>query len=54
MDLKLQRSETLARDIDVAVRSWNQKQQRAFTVHAKRTGSLAGQRSRGNNAKSQL
>ncbi len=53
-DIKLKRSETLAKDIDVAVRSWNQKQQRAFTVHAKRTGALAGQRSNGSKAKSQL
>ncbi len=47
VDLKLQRSETLAKDIDVVVRSWNQKQQRAFTVHAKRTGSDKGQRAGG-------
>jgi phage protein D len=46
-DLKLKRSETLAKDIDVAVRSWNQKQQRAFTVHARRTGSDKGQRAGG-------
>ena len=30
-DIKLQRSETLAKDIDVVVRSWNQKQQKPFT-----------------------
>ncbi len=40
-DIRLKRSETLARDLDVAVRSWNQKQQRAFTVHAKRTGAYS-------------
>ena len=44
IDLKLQRSETLARDIDVAVRTWNQKQQRPFTVHAKRTGASSARR----------
>jgi phage protein D len=54
LDINLHRSETLANDIDVAVKSWNQKQQRAFTVHAKRTGSLKGQRSAGKGAKSQL
>jgi phage protein D len=44
VDIKLKRSETLAKDIDVAVRSWNQKQQRAFTVHAKRTGASSAAR----------
>jgi phage protein D len=45
--INVKRSQTLAKDIDVAVRSWNQKQQRAFTVHAKRTGSDKGQRAGG-------
>jgi phage protein D len=44
IDLKLQRSETLAKDIDVVVRTWNQKQQRPFAVHAKRTGAASSRR----------
>ena len=44
MDLRLQRSETLAKDIDVVVRTWNQKQQRPFAVHAKRTGASSSRR----------
>ncbi len=43
-DIKLQRSQTLAKDIDVVVRSWNQKQQHGFTVHAKRTGANSSRR----------
>jgi phage protein D len=44
IDLKLQLSQTLAKDIDVVVRTWNQKQQQPFTAHAKRTGSDKNQR----------
>jgi phage protein D len=44
LDIKLHRSETLARDIDVVVRSWNQKQQKQFSVHARRTGANSSRR----------
>lgn len=43
-DIKLSRSQTLARDVVVEVRSWNQKQQAAFTVTAKRSQAKKGQR----------
>ncbi|QEH36497.1 Phage late control gene D protein (GPD) [Aquisphaera giovannonii] len=42
--ISLRRSQTLARDVIVKVRSWNQKQQRAFTVTAKRSQAKKGQR----------
>lgn len=42
--LHLQRSQTLARDVIVTVRSWNQKQQKAFTVTAKRSQAKKSQR----------
>ncbi len=38
MDLRLERSLTLARDIEVVVKSWNTRQQVAFTQTARRTG----------------
>lgn len=34
LDIRLQRSQTLAQDVIVVVRSWNQKQQKGFTVKA--------------------
>jgi phage protein D len=42
--LHLSRSQTLARDVIVTVRSWNQKQQAAFTVTAKRSQTKKSQR----------
>lgn len=42
--INLRRSQTLARDVIVKVRSWNQKQQRAFTVTAKRSQTKKSQR----------
>lgn len=42
--IHLRRSQTLARDVIVQVRSWNQKQQRAFTVTAKRSQVRKSQR----------
>ena len=42
--LDLRRSQTLARDVIVKVRSWNQKHQRAFTVTAKRSQVKKSQR----------
>ena len=45
--LRVSRSQTLARDVIVMVRSWNQKQQRAFTVTAKRSQAKKKQRSGG-------
>jgi phage protein D len=47
IDLHLSRSETLAKDIIVKVQSWNQKQQKAFTVTYKVTQANKGQRSGG-------
>jgi phage protein D len=47
IDIHLSRSETLAKDIIVKVQSWNQKQQRAFTVTYKVTQANKGQRSGG-------
>lgn len=38
IDLRLQRSLTLARDIEVVVKSWNTRQQAAFTQTARSTG----------------
>ena len=46
-DIKLSRSQTLAKDIVVEVRSWNQKQQAGFTVRAKRSQAKKSQRSGG-------
>lgn len=46
-DLKLQRSQTLARDIIVIVRSWNQTQETAFSVTYKRAQAQKGQRAGG-------
>ena len=46
-DLKMSRSQTLARDIIVIVRSWNQNQETAFTVTYKRTQANKGQRAGG-------
>jgi phage protein D len=45
--LKLNRSQTLARDVIVIVRSWNQLQEKAFTVTYKRTQANKGQRAGG-------
>ncbi|QEL14793.1 phage late control D family protein [Limnoglobus roseus] len=42
--LHVSRSQTLSRDVIVTVRSWNQKQQRAFTVTAKRSQAKKSQR----------
>ena len=42
--MTLARSQTLARDVVVTVRSWNQKQQAAFTVTAKRSQTKKTQR----------
>ena len=42
--LRVSRSQTLARDVIVTVRSWNQKQQKAFTVTAKRSQAKKSQR----------
>ena len=44
VDIRLRRSQTIARDVSVTVRSWNQKQQRAFTVTAKRSQAKKSQR----------
>jgi phage protein D len=46
-DLKMSRSQTLARDIIVIVRSWNQVQQKVFQVTYKRTQANKGQRAGG-------
>lgn len=42
--LTLSRSQTLAKDVIVIVHSWNQKQQRGFSVTAKRTQAAKNQR----------
>lgn len=42
--IRVSRSQTIARDVIVTVRSWNQKQQRAFTVTAKRSQAKKSQR----------
>lgn len=47
IDIHLSRSETLAKDIIVKVQSWNQKQQRAFTVTYKVTQANKSQRTGG-------
>ena len=46
-DLRLRRSQTLAREVVVVVRSWNQKQQTAFTVTARRSQAKKSQRKGG-------
>lgn len=46
-DLKMNRSQTLARDIIVTVRSWNQVHQKGFSVTAKRQQPNKGQRAGG-------
>ncbi len=46
-DLQLKRSQTLAKDIIVKVRSWNQAQGVAFTVESKRNQAAKSQRSGG-------
>lgn len=43
-NMHVRRSQTLARDVVVEVRSWNQKQQKAFTVTAKRSQAKKSQR----------
>ena len=45
--LKLQRSETLARDVTVKVRSWHQAQQKSFTVTYKASQAKKNQRAGG-------
>jgi phage protein D len=47
LDLKMSRSQTLARDIIVIVRSWNQVKQQAFQATYKRTQANKGQRAGG-------
>jgi uncharacterized protein involved in type VI secretion and phage assembly len=47
LDIALQRSQTLARDIIVKVRSWNQIQQKTFTATFKVTQARKGQRAGG-------
>lgn len=47
LELKLSRSQTLARDIIVKVRSWNQTHQKGFEVTAKRQQPNKGQRAGG-------
>ena len=47
INIQLSRSQTLAKDIVVEVRSWNQKQQAAFTVTAKRSQAKKSQRKGG-------
>lgn len=42
--IHLSRSQTLARDVVVVVRSWNQKQQKAFTVTTRRSQAKKSQR----------
>jgi hypothetical protein len=46
-DLKMNRAQTLAKDVIVIVRSWNQIQQAAFQVTYKRTQAAKGQRAGG-------
>jgi hypothetical protein len=45
--LQLQRSQTLARDVIVKVRSWNQSQEKAFTVTYKASQAFKSQRAGG-------
>ncbi len=47
MDLRLQRSLTLARDIEVTVKSWNSRQKTAFTQTAKAAKALGRSRGEG-------
>lgn len=44
MDIRLSRSQTLARDVIVVVQSWNQKQQKTFKVEYRVTQPASGQR----------
>lgn len=44
LDIRLERSQTLARDVIVKVQSWNQKQQRSFVVTYKATQAFKSQR----------
>jgi phage protein D len=46
-DIKLSRSQTLARDVIVKIQSWNQKQQKSFTVTYKVSQAFKSQRSGG-------
>lgn len=45
IDLKLERSLTLARDIEVVVKSWNSRQSNAFVQRARASGSSGARRS---------
>ncbi len=45
IDLKLERSLTLARDIEVVIKSWNSRQNSAFAQHARASGRGGAQRS---------
>jgi phage protein D len=47
LDLKMSRSQTLARDVTITVRSWNQVHQKGFNVTAKRQQAAKGQRAGG-------
>ncbi|MCE9565853.1 MAG: hypothetical protein K8U57_27830 [Planctomycetes bacterium] len=47
LDIRLGRSQTLARDVIVRVQSWHQKQQRSFTVTYKVTQAFKSQRTGG-------
>lgn len=47
IDIRVSRSQTLARDIIVKIRTWNQQQQKGFTVTYKVTQAFKGQRSGG-------
>jgi phage protein D len=47
MDVKVSRSQTLARDVIVKIQSWNQKQQRSFVVTYKVSQAFRSQRSGG-------
>ena len=46
-DIRLSRSQTLAKDVVVIVRSWNQKLQRSFKVEYRTTSPATGQREEG-------
>ena len=47
MDLKLERSLTLARDIEVVVKSWNSRQNSAFVQRARASGGRSAKRAGG-------
>jgi phage protein D len=47
LDIRLSRSQTLAKDIIVKVQTWNQQQQKSFTVTYKVTQAAKGQRAGG-------